>query len=36
MEYRLRQMRGYEISTDKTEDLADELLDQFIKMWNSK
>jgi hypothetical protein len=23
-------------ATDKTEDLTDELLDQFIKMWNSR
>ena len=38
MEYRLDLLRrgGYEIGTDGTESFADEVLDDFIKMWNNK
>jgi hypothetical protein len=38
MEYRLDLLKkgGYEITTDGTEDYADQMLDQIIKMWNNK
>jgi hypothetical protein len=38
MEYRLDllKQRGYEINTEGTERFADEILDDFIKMWDNK
>jgi len=38
MEYRLQLLEqgGYEISKEGTESYADELLEDFIKMWNNK